>query len=87
MGRENRREIVPRALSPPPVQTQRFSFLIIIIIIIIIMIMIMIMIMIIIIINYNNNNKKTYIAPISLLLFSSALKKNKQTKWMNLPKS
>ena len=43
------------------------------------MIMIMIMIMIIIIINYNNNNKKTYIAPISLLLFSSALKKNKQT--------
>ena len=77
MGRENRREIVPRALSPPPVQTQRLSFLIIIIIIIIIMIMIMIMI--IIIINYNNNNKKTYIAPISLLLFSSALKKNKQT--------
>ena len=45
------------------------------------MIMIMIMIIIIIIIiNYNNNNKKTYIAPISLLLFSSALKKtNKQT--------
>ena len=39
----------------------------------------MIMIMIIIIINYNNK-KKTYIAPISLLLFSSALKKkNKQT--------
>ena len=27
MGRENRREIVPRALSPPPVQTQRLSFL------------------------------------------------------------
>ena len=73
MGRENRREIVPRALSPPPVQTQRLSFLIIIIIIIMIMIMIMIMI------NYNNK-KKTYIAPISLLLFSSALKKkNKQT--------
>ena len=87
MGRENRREIVPRALSPPPVQTQRLSFLIIIIIIIMIMIMIMIMI-IIIIINYNNN-KKTYIAPTSLLLFSSALKKktNKQTKCMNLPKS
>ena len=82
MGGENRREIVPRALSPPPVQTQRLSFLIIIII------MIMIMIMIIIIIKYNNK-KKTYIAPISLLLFSSALKKktNKQTKCMNLPKS
>ena len=81
MGRENRREIVPRALSPPPVQTQRLSFLIIIIIMIMIMI-------IIIIINYNNK-KKTYIAPISLLLFSSALKKktNKQTKCMNLPKS
>ena len=40
---------------------------------------IIIMIMIIIIINYNNNNKKTYIAPISLLLFSSALKKTEQT--------
>ena len=81
MGRENRREIVPRALSPPPVQTQRLSFLIIIIIIIIIIIMIiiMIMIMIIIIINYNNN-KKTYIAPISLLLFSSALKKKQTNK-------
>ena len=37
MGGENRREIVPRALSLPPVQTQRLSFLIIIIIIIIIM--------------------------------------------------
>ena len=81
MGGENRREIVPRALSPPPVQTQRLSFLIIIIIIIIIimiMIMIMITIMIIIIINYNNK-KKTYIAPISLLLFSSELKEKKQT--------
>ena len=44
MGRENRREIVPRALSPPPVQTQRLSFLIIIIIMIIIMIMIIIII-------------------------------------------
>ena len=86
MGRENRREIVPRALSPPPVQTQRFSFLIIIIIIIIIMIMIMIMIMIIIIINYNNNNKKTYIAPISLLLFSSALKKKQTNKVDELTK-
>ena len=88
MGGENRREVVPRALSPPPVQTQRLSFLIIIIIIIII-IMIMIMIIIIIIIINYNNKKKTYIAPISLLLFSSALKKktNKQTKWMNLPKS
>ena len=38
MGGENRREIVPRALSLPPVQTQRLSFLMIIIIIIIIII-------------------------------------------------
>ena len=30
MGGENWREIVPRALSRPPVQTQRLSFLIII---------------------------------------------------------
>ena len=42
------------------------------------------MIMIIIIINYNNNKKKTYIAPISLLLFSSALK-NKQTNKVHKP--
>ena len=33
--------------------------------------------------NNNNNNNNTYIAPISLLLFSSALK-NKKIK-MNLP--
>ena len=44
-----------------------------------IIIVIIVMITIVIKINNNNNNNNTYIAPISILLFSSALK-NKNTK-------